>query len=59
MGVAVRAGTSVLTTTFPASPIGAAGVDRGPGAAGDLGQENYGGAIHFFSPDVSDALRRV
>ena len=41
---------------FPASTIGAAVVDRGPGAAGDLGQENYGGAIHFFSPAVSDKL---
>ena len=41
---------------FPSSTIGAAVVDRGPGAAGDLGQENYGGAIHFFSPTVSDVL---
>lgn len=41
---------------FPASTIGAAVVDRGPGAAGDLGQANYGGAIHYFSPDVSDAF---
>ena len=41
---------------FPASTIGAAVVDRGPGAAGDLGQENYGGAIHFFTPDVSDTF---
>lgn len=39
---------------FPTSTIGAAVVDRGPGAPGDLGQENYGGAIHFFSPSVSD-----
>jgi len=37
---------------FPTSTIGAAVVDRGPGAAGDLGQANYGGAIHYFSPDV-------
>ncbi len=44
---------------FPASTIGAAVVDRGPGAAGDLGQENYGGAIHFFSPDVSDTFGMV
>ncbi len=44
---------------FPASTIGAAVVDRGPGAAGDLGQENYGGAIHFFSPDVSDTFGAV
>ena len=41
---------------FPASTIGAAVVDRGPGAAGDLGQANYGGAIHFFSPDVTDTF---
>lgn len=41
---------------FPASTIGAAVVDRGPGAAGDLGQANYGGAIHFFSPEVSDTF---
>ena len=34
---------------FPASTIGAAVVDRGPGAAGDLGQANFGGAIHLFS----------
>jgi iron complex outermembrane receptor protein len=39
---------------FPPSDIGAAVVDRGPGAAGDLGQANYGGAIHLFSPTVSD-----
>ncbi len=37
---------------FPASTIGTVVVDRGPGAAGDLGQANYGGAIHFFTPDV-------
>jgi iron complex outermembrane receptor protein len=39
---------------FPPSNIGAAVVDRGPGSAGDLGQANYGGAIHLFSPVVSD-----
>lgn len=38
---------------FPSSTIGAAVVDRGPGVAGDLGQANYGGALHFFSPAVS------
>lgn len=42
---------------FPASTIGAAVVDRGPGSAGDLGQANYGGAIHFFSPTVSDTAQ--
>ena len=41
---------------FPASTIGAVVVDRGPGAAGDLGQANFGGAIHFFSPDVANQL---
>ena len=39
---------------FPSSTIGAAVVDRGPGAAGDLGQANFGGAVHLFSPNVSD-----
>jgi iron complex outermembrane receptor protein len=39
---------------FPASTIGAAVVDRGPGAAGDLGQANFGGAIHFFSPVATE-----
>jgi iron complex outermembrane receptor protein len=41
---------------WPASTIGAAVVDRGPGAAGDLGQANFGGAIHFFSPEASSAF---
>lgn len=41
---------------WPGSTIGAVVVDRGPGAAGDLGQANYGGAIHLFSPEVSDAM---
>jgi iron complex outermembrane receptor protein len=40
---------------FPGSTIGTAVVDRGPGAAGDMGQANFGGAIHLFSPSVSDA----
>jgi iron complex outermembrane receptor protein len=40
---------------WPASTIGAVVVDRGPGAAGDLGQANYGGALHFFSPVTTDA----
>jgi len=39
---------------FPASTIASLVVDRGPGAAGDLGQANYGGAIHMSSPAVSD-----
>jgi iron complex outermembrane receptor protein len=41
---------------FPASTLGAVVVDRGPGAAGDLGQANYGGAIHFFTPDVAQTF---
>lgn len=39
---------------FPSSTIGTAVVDRGPGAAGDMGQANFGGALHFFSPQVDD-----
>ena len=41
---------------FPTSTIGAMVVDRGPGAAGDLGQANFGGALHMFSPTVSDTF---
>jgi iron complex outermembrane receptor protein len=41
---------------FPPSNIGAAVIDRGPGSAGDLGQANYGGAVHLFSPTVSDTF---
>jgi iron complex outermembrane receptor protein len=41
---------------WPSSTIGYVVIDRGPGAAGDLGQENYGGAFHFFSPGVSDTF---
>jgi iron complex outermembrane receptor protein len=41
---------------FPASTIGAVVIDRGPGAAGDLGPANFGGAIHYFSPGVSDTF---
>ena len=39
---------------FPGSTIGTAVVDRGPGAAGDMGQANFGGALHLFSPTVDD-----
>jgi iron complex outermembrane receptor protein len=39
---------------FPSSTIGTSVVDRGPGAAGDMGQANFGGAIHLFSPQVDD-----
>lgn len=41
---------------FPGSTIGTAVVDRGPGAAGDMGQANFGGAIHLFSPHVDDTF---
>ena len=41
---------------FPSSTIGTAVVDRGPGAAGDMGQANFGGALHLFSPVVSDSF---
>ena len=41
---------------FPTSTIGAMVVDRGPGAAGDLGQSNFGGALHMYSPTVSDTF---
>ncbi len=41
---------------FPASTIRAVVLDRGPGAAGDLGQANFGGAIHFFSLDPEDTF---
>jgi iron complex outermembrane receptor protein len=41
---------------FPSSTIGSVVIDRGPGAAGDLGPANFGGSIHFFSPDVSDTF---
>jgi iron complex outermembrane receptor protein len=39
---------------WPSSTIGTVVVDRGPGAAGDLGQANFGGAVHLFSPVVED-----
>jgi iron complex outermembrane receptor protein len=41
---------------FPASTIGTVVVDRGPGAAGDMGQANFGGAIHYHSPDPTDTF---
>jgi iron complex outermembrane receptor protein len=39
---------------FPSSTIGAVVIDRGPGAAGDLGPANFGGAIHMFSANPTD-----
>lgn len=41
---------------FPASTLGAVVVDRGPGAAGDLGQANFGGAIHMFSMEPASTF---
>ncbi len=40
------------TSFFPSSNIGAVAVERGPGAAGQLGQANFGGSINIFSPEV-------
>jgi len=31
-------------------------VDRGPGAAGQLGAASFGGSINLFSPEVSDVM---
>jgi iron complex outermembrane receptor protein len=44
---------------FPAPTIASLVVDRGPGAAGDLGQVNYGGAIHLLSPTVNDCASLI
>ena len=41
------------TSFFPSSTIGAVIVDRGPGAAGQMGVANFGGSINLFSPEVS------
>ena len=42
------------TAFFPSSNIGAVVVDRGPGAASQLGVASFGGSINLFSPEVSD-----
>jgi iron complex outermembrane receptor protein len=42
------------TSFFPAANIGAVSVERGPGAAGQLGQANFGGSVNIFSPVVGD-----
>jgi iron complex outermembrane receptor protein len=42
------------TSFFPSSNIGAVSVERGPGAAGQLGQENFGGSVNIFSPEVGE-----
>lgn len=44
------------TSFFPASTIGGAVVERGPGSAGQLGQANFGGLVDNFSPEVGDTL---
>ncbi len=44
------------TSFFPAPTIGAVVVDRGPGAAGQLGQANFGGSIGLFSPEVAETF---
>lgn len=41
------------TSFFPSSTIGAVVVDRGPGAASQLGVASFGGSINLFSPEVS------
>ncbi len=41
---------------WPSSTIGAVVIDRGPGAAGDLGPANFGGAIHLFSATPTDVF---
>jgi iron complex outermembrane receptor protein len=46
--------THHTTSFFPASNIGAASVERGPGQAGQLGEATFGGSVNLFSPEVSD-----
>lgn len=36
----------------PAPAIGYVDFDRSPGTAADMGPSNYGGSIHFFSPEL-------
>ena len=38
----------------PAAAIGHVDFDRSPGTASDTGTSNFGGTIHFFSPELSD-----
>ncbi|WP_374572096.1 TonB-dependent receptor [Phenylobacterium sp.] len=45
--------THHTTAYFPASTIGAAQVDRGPGEAGDLGQATFGGSFNLFSRSLT------
>lgn len=39
---------------FPATTIGSINVDRGPGNAGNLGSNTYGGTIKLFSETLGD-----
>jgi iron complex outermembrane receptor protein len=39
---------------FPSSTIGAVIIDRGPGAATDLGQANFGGQVNLYSLPFED-----
>ncbi len=39
---------------IPAAAIGHVDFDRSPGTASDIGTSNFGGTIHFFSPQLSD-----
>jgi iron complex outermembrane receptor protein len=41
---------------FPASTIGSINVDRGPGNAGNLGANTFGGTIKLFSETLGDDL---
>ena len=40
----------------PAPAIGYVDFDRSPGTASDIGPSNYGGSIHFFSPQLPDGM---
>jgi len=45
---------------FPGPMIGGVDFDRSPGTASDIGPANYGGSIHFLSPQLpSEKLYRV
>ena len=39
---------------IPAAAIGHVDFDRSPGTASDIATSNFGGTIHFFSPELSD-----
>ncbi len=41
---------------FPASTIGSVEVNRGPGNAGNLGANTYGGTINLYSEGLSDDM---